>query len=309
MTFFLQTNIDPKAASAGIDSIRNGAIHFAENLASDPGGTLHQLGQGAIRFGIKVLIAIVIYLVGAWLIKRLRRNLGRIFERRKADKALSSFVTSTVTIALTILLIIFVIGTLGVNTTSLAALLAAGGMAIGMALSGTVQNFAGGLMLLIFKPFKVGDFIEAQGFTGTVGDIAITSTRLTTTDNREIVLPNGPLASGTVINYTRNSIRRIEWNISVEYGTDAAACCEKLRAMLREDPRVLDSSHPGAADPFAAISQLGDSSVVIAVRGWTATANYWELFFDFNDRVYDQLPREGFKFPFPQMDIHIKSDN
>lgn len=301
------TTIDPEQIVAQTDSARATIEKFAENLAANPQGTLESLLQDAIHFGIKLLLAILIYIVGAWLIRKVRKVLVRMFTRRGSDKALCSFVTSLVSISLTILLIILVIGTLGINTTSLAALLAAGGMAIGMALSGTVQNFAGGIMILVFKPFKAGDFIEAQGYSGTVNIVTIVSTTLTTVDNKEIIIPNGALFNGNINNYSRNPLRRVDWEVNVEYGTDAAKCSEKLLELVRSDSRVLDSSTAGAADPRVVLSRLGDSSVVFSVRAWVKTEDYWDVYFDFNNKVYSELPKSGIAFPFPQLDVNIKS--
>ena len=181
------------------DSIK---VKTAETLAAlkdtEPNVLLQNLGQQALHFGLKVLAALAIYIIGAWLIKRITKMVAKGLEKKASDAALASFVKSLVSITLWVLLIIITVGALGINTTSLAALLAAGGMAIGMALSGTVQNFAGGIMLLVFKPIKAGDFIEAQGFTGTVSEINITSTKLITRDNRVVFIPNGALSSGNI---------------------------------------------------------------------------------------------------------------
>ncbi len=291
------------------DSARVTIEQFAENLARDPGTTLQNLGQDAIEFGVKLLIAIVVYLLGAWLIGRIKKSLVRVFSRKKTDKVLASFVVSITTITLTILLITAVIGTLGVNTTTFAALLAAGGMAIGMALSGTVQNFAGGIMILAFKPFKAGDVIEAQGYTGKVTTVSITSTTLTTSDNRTIIIPNGTLVNGNINNSSRNPVRRVEWNIGVEYGTDAEQCCRKLLALVKADARVIDSSVKGAADPSAVVSQLGESAVIFTVKAWVKTADYWDVLYDYNKTVYTELPKAGIRFPFPQMDVRLKRDS
>lgn len=291
------------------DSAKVSLEQFAENLAKDPGTTLHNLGQDAIQFGLKLLVAIVIYLIGAWLIKRVKKMLGAMFVRKNTDKALASFVTSLTTITLTVLLITATIGTLGVNTTSFAALLAAGGMAIGMAMSGTVQNFAGGIMILAFKPFKAGDFIEAQGYSGTVSAVSITSTSLTTTDNRVVIIPNGALFNGNINNYSRNETRRVEWSVSVEYGTDAGQCADKLLELIKADPRVLDSSVKGAAAPYVVLSSLGDSAVIFSVRAWVRTADYWDVFYSYNTTVYTELPKTGISFPYPQMDVHIHQDS
>ena len=297
----------PEEIAERADSAKVTIEQFAENLAKDPSTTLQNLGQDAIEFGIKLVVAILVYMLGAWLIGRIKKSLVRVFNRKKTDKVLSSFVISITTITLTILLITAVIGTLGVNTTSFAALLAAGGMAIGMAMSGTVQNFAGGIMILAFKPFKAGDFIEAQGYSGTVTTVSITSTALTTTDNRTIIIPNGTLINGNINNFSRNPVRRVEWNIGVEYGTDAELCCSKLLELVKADPRVIDSSVKGAADPSAVITQLGDSAVTFTVKAWVKTADYWDVLYDYNKTVYTELPKAGINFPFPQMDVHLRN--
>ena len=305
----LQTNpfVPAEDLSSKVDTAKIAARDFAEALASNPSEALHQLGVEAIHFGLKLLLAIVIYIVGAWIIRLVKRAMTRMFEKRKTDKTVSSFVSSFTSVILTIALIVLTISTLGVNTTSLAALLAGGGVALGIALSGTLQNFSGGLLILAFKPFKVGDFIEAQGYAGTVTEMSIISTRLTLPDNRSVIIPHGTLANGNINNYSKNPVRRLEWKVSLEYGVDAEACKAKLLESAVADPRVVDSSEKGAQDPFAAVSSLGDSSVEFVLRAWVKSADYWPVFFAVNDAIYKQLPEAGFHFPFPQMDIHIKS--
>ena len=289
------------------DSAKAAFQQFTEMLAADPGTALQNLGRQAIQFGLKVLAAIVIYIIGAWLIKRIKKGLQRLFERKQTDRAMASFISSFVSIALTIILIIVTIGTLGVNTTSLAALLAAGGMAIGMALSGTLQNFAGGLMIMAFKPFKAGDYIEALGYAGTVTEVTIVGTHLTTFDNRKVILPNGALSGGNVVNYSYYPLRRIDITVGVEYGTDAAACKQKLTEIVLEDPRFLSASTPGAKDPIIAIQKLDSSSVNFLIRAWVRMEDYWGAWFDLNERVYTELPQAGINFPFPQVDVHVRS--
>lgn len=301
----LQSPAVEEAAVEAVDSVAVNIEQFAHNLVTNPTDTLHNLGQAVISFGLKLLAAIVIYLIGAWLIRRIKKGLSKMFIRRNTDKALASFVMSFTTIGLTALLLIITISTLGVNTTSIAALIAAAGVAIGMALSGTVQNFAGGIMILMFKPFKAGDYIESQGYEGTVTAVTIVSTTITTYDNRAIILPNGALFNGNINNYSRNPLRRVDWKIGVEYGTDSDKCADKLLALVKSDPRVLDSKTPGAADPVVVLSSLGDSAVVFSVKAWTKTEDYWSVLYDYNKVVYDELPKAGIDFPFPQMDIHL----
>ena len=285
--------------------LKGSAEKFVEKVATTPADVLlKELGSDALQFGLKVLAALAIYFIGAWVIKRIKKLLGNIFERRKTDKAIASFTMSLVSISLTILLIILTVGTLGVNTTSLAAILAAGGMAIGMALSGTVQNFAGGIMLLVFKPFKAGDFIEAQGFSGTVSEVNIVSTKLTTTDNRVIVLPNVSLSSGTINNISQNPIRRLEWKIGVEYGSDIDVARKVILEILNKDSRVLHGKD-APDEPYIRLSALLDSSVEIQARCWVRTDDYWNLLWEVNELIYNELPKNGIDFPFPQLDVHL----
>ena len=285
--------------------LKGSAEKFVEKVTTTPADVLlKELGNDALQFGLKVLAALAIYFIGAWVIKRIKKLLGNIFERRKTDKAIASFTMSLVSISLTILLIILTVGTLGVNTTSLAAILAAGGMAIGMALSGTVQNFAGGIMLLVFKPFKAGDFIEAQGFSGTVSEVNIVSTKLTTTDNRVIVLPNGSLSSGTINNISQNPIRRLEWKIGVEYGSNIDQARKVILGILNADARVLHGKD-APDEPNVKLSGLLDSSVEIQARCWVRTNDYWDLLWEINELIYKELPKNGIDFPFPQLDVHL----
>lgn len=298
-----------EVATQAADSVAVDLEQFAHNLITNPSGTLEHLGQDIINFGLKLLAALAIYLVGAWLIRRIKKALGNMFAKRKTEKALASFIMSFTTIGLTILLIIISISTLGVDTTSIAALIAAAGVAIGMALSGTVQNFAGGIMLLVFKPFKAGDFIETQdGFSGTVTDVNIVSTKLTTTDNRIIVIPNGSLSNGTINNYSMNTMRRVEWLVGVEYGTSAEEVKNVLKSIVDGEKRVLYLNTGAPADPLIAINALKDSAVEYVVRVWVKKEDYWDVFYRLNEEIYTVLPSKGINFPFPQMDVHISQN-
>lgn len=305
---FLQTLATPSAEEiqSKADSTKAEFEQFAETLIEDPQTALHGLAQDAIDFGLKVLAALVIYIVGAWIIRRIKRWLKKVFTRRDTDKTIASFVSSLVSITLTIILIILTISTLGVNTTSLAALLASGGLAIGMALSGTLQNFAGGIMILAFKPFKAGDYIEAQGYSGTVTSVSIVSTKLTTVDNRVIIIPNGSLFNGNINNYSDNAVRRVDWEFGVEYGTDAAKCKETLLSILNADERVLKAGFsPETAAPVVVISSLADNAVKFTVKAWVKSENYWDLLYDYNSKVYEALPQKGIEFAYPQLDVHL----
>ncbi|MBR5394567.1 MAG: mechanosensitive ion channel [Bacteroidaceae bacterium] len=274
-----------------------GVIQAAKN------GEMDQLIQQAITMGMQagksILLAIVIAVVGRYAIKFINKVVARMLERRNVEPTVQSFLKSFINILLVILLIITVIGTLGVNTTSLAALLASAGLAVGMALSGNMQNLAGGLILLFFKPYKVGDFIEAQGVSGTVKAIQIFHTILTTPDNKVLFIPNGPLSSSTVINYSRNEIRRVDFAISVEYGTDVELVKSVTLDLMKSDSRILEEPAP-----FIAVKEMASSSVDFTLRVWTNAAEYWNVFFDTNERIYAEYNKQGIKFPFPQLQIH-----
>ena len=267
-----------------------------------------ELINNLISLGLKLMAAIVIYLIGAWAIRKIKNLVARIFERKHTDVAVTSFIQSIISIVLTITLIIISIGAVGIDTTSIAALLAGGGMAIGMALNGTVQNFAGGIMIIAFKPFKAGDYIQAQGYEGTVKEVTIVSTKLTTTDNRTIIIPNGALSNGTVNNFSQNQLRRLDWTVSVEYGASVEETKKVLMDMLKRDIRILDTTNGAPADPFVALSALSDSSVNFVMRAWVRSADYWDVNYQMNEKIYEELPKNGIQFPFPQMDVHVHQD-
>lgn len=260
----------------------------------------------ALHFGLKVAAAITIYLVGIWIIRKIKGTLAKILLTRETDPALASFIKSLVSIALSIILILVTIGTLGINTSSIAALLTGGSLAIGLALNGTVQNFAGGIMILAFKPFKVGDFIETQDYTGTVSEVTITSTKLRTTDNRIIIIPNGLLSNSIVNNYSQMSMRRLDIKVNVEYNTSSDQVNGLLRTIIEEDPRSLNTSHGAPADPFVGLSALLDCSVEYTIKVWVKADEYWGLHYAMMERIYNELPKHGVGFPYPKMDITIK---
>lgn len=304
---FLQTTIDPNVIISVNDSLKNAADTLLQKAKADPETFMHELGQHMLDFGLKLLAAFIIYFVGAWIIRRIKKGLNSVFLKRNTEKTLASFISSLVSITLTVLLIVIAISTLGINTTSLAALLAAGGMAIGMALSGTVSNFAGGIMILVFKPFKVGDFINAQGYSGTVQSVTIVNTKIITTDNRLIIIPNGALSNGNIDNFNVMKLRRLDIEVHVEYGTDSDKCIELLNQIISEDPRILSSKEPGAKDPFIALMSMDDSSISFITRSWVMADDYWAVKFDLNKKIYDTLPKNGILFAYPHMDVTIKN--
>jgi len=298
--------IDSLARPDSLNEIQTGLATMVEHIATTPTNEL--LGEfldKTISFGLKVIAAIVIYLIGAWVIRKIKRMLSRVFERKGTDAAISSFVQSITSIILTLVLIITTIGVLGVNTTSFAALLAGGGMAIGMALNGTVQNFAGGIMLLIFKPFKAGDYIEAQGFSGTVSEVNIVSTKLRTVDNRVIIIPNGILSNGTIDNYSQQEMRRVDWTVDVEYGASSEEATKLLMSFLIEDERVLNIEKGAPADPFVTLSALKDSGIQFTMRAWVRKDDYWDVKFVVISKIYNELPKHDIQFPYPKLDVNI----
>ena len=302
---FLQTTVDPDKVINVNDTLKAVTSNLITQVKEDPNTFLQDLLQSAIDFGLKLLAALAIYIVGAWLIKKVKVWLAKLFTKRNTEATLSTFISSLVSITLTVLLVIITIGTLGINTTSLAAILAAGGMAIGMALSGTVSNFAGGLMILVFKPFKAGDFIDAQGYCGTVKEVSIVNTKITTPDNRVIIIPNGALSNGNIDNYSAKSIRRMDIELHMAYDTDADKCIAAILKILHADKRVLDSKTKGASDPMSVVSSLNDSTVTFLARVWVKSSDFWPLKWDLNKSLFTELPKQGFHFEYPHMNVTI----
>lgn len=327
---------------------------------------IDKLAHNIVDFAIHLAVAILVFYIGKFIIKRIYGIVASILLRRKADKSLSTFILSLIKITLYFILVVTVIGILGINTSSFIAIFASAGVAIGMALSGTLQNFAGGVLILLLKPYKVGDYIEAQGFAGTVTEIQIFSTIINTYDNKSIIIPNGGLSTGSINNWSRESYRRIDWTISLSYGADVEAARQVIIDMLLADERIVkstiaddmkssgitsaesDESCPpddvdckpikrhwyqflrhskrklamAEPDPHTALqltgsklsadsspkvylSLMADSSIQLTARAWTQSSLYWPLFYHFNELFYTELPKHGFSFPFPQLDVHI----
>lgn len=262
--------------------------------------------EDLIPFSINLLVVVLILFVGFKLVKKIDQILQKTMTKRGVEASLVPFLSSIITILLKVMLVITSIGILGIPTTSLAAILAAAGLAIGMALSGTLQNFAGGVMILIFKPFKIGDFIEAQGYSGTVKEIGLFITSVTTTDNRVVMLPNGPLSNGSMVNYTKEDTRRVDWKFGMAYGDDASKAKEILMELIVNNPLVLRGE---GVEPFVEMSALADSSVMFTCRAWVKTPDYWEVHFKMHEQVYNSFREKGISIPFPQMDVHIKKEN
>ena len=275
-----------------------------ENLSNLPlDVVINKLIDLVVSFGGRLLVAIIVFFIGRWLIKRIINLVVKGMQRRKVEASLFSFTRSMVKITLYFLFIIIIIGILGIETSSFIALFASAGIAIGAALSGTLQNFAGGVMILLFKPFKVGDYIEEQGQSGTVREIQIFNTILATPDNKIIIVPNGGLSTGITENYSKEETRRVDWVFGIAYGDSYDKAKEVIARLLNNDSRILTT--PAY---FIALNSLGDSSVNIVVRAWVKSPDYWDVFFDMNEKVYKTFTQENINIPFPQMDVHLKQD-
>lgn len=265
---------------------------------------LTKLTDMAVEYGPRLVGAILVLIIGSWIVKLLANSFAKVIDKNGTNASLTPFLKSLVSILLRTMLIISVLGMLGVQMTSFVAILGAAGLAVGMALSGTLQNFAGGVMILLFKPFKVGDFIDAQGHMGSVKEIQIFNTILTTPDNKTIIIPNGGLSTSSMTNFSTESQRRVDWTFGIAYGDSVDKAREVLTRLLEEDERVLK-------DPeiFIGVSALADSSVNFAVRAWVDAADYWAVFFDMNEKVYKTFGEEGLNIPFPQMDVHVHKND
>lgn len=293
-----------QAAQQVADSLQVAADKLDQAIAQADGLdklalVTQQLIDSGIQAGGHILKAVIVFLVGRFLIRMLNRLVRRLMDKRNVDISIKTFVRSLVNILLTVLLIVSVVGALGVETTSFAALLASAGVAVGMALSGNLQNFAGGLVILLFKPYKVGDWIDAQNVSGTVKEIQIFHTILTTADNKLIYVPNGALSSGVVTNYSNQTIRRVEWIVGVDYGEDYNKVEKVVREVLAADKRILDDPAP-----FIALHALDASSVNVVARVWVNSADYWGVYFDINKAIYATFNEQGINFPFPQLTVH-----
>lgn len=254
-----------------------------------------------VEMGINLATAIAILVVGFWLAKLLSRTVRKVMKRRESDGNLTGFISSLVSGLIKTLVIVTAITQLGIEMTSFVAILGAAGLAIGMAFSGTLSNFAGGVMILMFKPFRSGDMVRMQGEEGVVDEVSIFNTYLRTVDNKVIILPNGPVANGNIVNYTRADKRRVDWTVSIAYGDDLKTAKELLQRFIDEEERIIREP-----EPLIALGALADSSVNITMRAWTKTEDYWLVYFKMNERIYQEFGDAGLNIPFPQMDVHVK---
>jgi len=273
-----------------------------ENLQDDAQIWLDKLIEFGSEYGLKLLGAIALWIIGSWVIRRINKLLIKAMDKVEYDESLEKFITSIIVGILKILLVVVILGNLGVETTSFAALLAAGGLAIGLSLQGSLSNFAGGVLILILKPYKTGDFIEAQGEMGTVKEIQIFTTKINTIDNKEVIIPNGALSNGNITNYSSEEYRRIDLVIGVSYNSDIKQTKDLLLKILVDNNRVLKEPAPQIL-----LGELADSSVNFYVRPWVHSPEYWDVYFEVMEACKIELDKAGIEIPFPQMDIHKKS--
>ncbi len=298
---------EQEAVKSTLDSLKTARaealaekVQNLSNMSADQ--IISLLLEEAVKIGMKVLAAIAIYVIGAWVIKKIKRIIRKIMERRNIDPSITSFTLSFTTIALTLMLILMTVDALGINTNSIVALLAGSGLAIGMAFSGSLQNFAGGIMILVFKPFRVGDYVEFQNCTGTISSIEMTSTFIISDNGETIVLPNGTIFNGMLINHSKLCKKRVVWNISVAYGSNIELVRATALALLESNPDVLKEEKP----PAVVISNLGDSAVIVSIRCWVDHTNYWKTLYWGYEEIYKSFNAAGIQFPYPQLDVHMK---
>lgn len=253
--------------------------------------------------GIKFLISLVIYYIGRWLLGKLVRIIDAVMTRREVEVSLHSFILTAIKTLGYVLLVLIIVSVLGFNSSSFIAVLASMGLAIGMALSGTLQNFAGGVMILVLRPYRVGDYIEAQGVSGTVSSISLFNTVIHTTDKKTIYIPNNAISTSIINNYSTSTTRRCSWKISVSYGDNYDTIREAMYAIIHRDGRALETPAP-----YVRIDVLADSAVIIEARAWVLNSEYWDFYDAITEAFYKELPQHGVNFPFPQLDVHLTQD-
>jgi len=254
----------------------------------------------AASYGIKFLLAVLVLVVGLMVIRAITRGLTTMMKKANVSESLIPFLKSLLSFMLKALLVISVLGMVGIQMTSFIAILGAAGLAVGLALQGTLQNFAGGVIILLLKPFKVGDYIETQGYSGTVKEIQIFTSVLNTPDNKTIIIPNSPIATNSLINYSTQPTRRVDFTFGIGYGDDIEKARKVILDILNADTRIFKDP-----EPFARVVELADSSVNFATRAWAKSSDYWDVYFDVTEEVKKKFDSQGISIPFPQTDVHI----
>jgi len=266
----------------------------------DFNGILPKLQEFATFYGLKIIAAILIFIIGRWLAKMIKNLIVKVMKKAEVDATLTSFVGHLTYVALLTLVVIAALNQMGVQTTSFVAIIGAAGLAVGLALQGSLSNFAAGVLMILFRPFKVGDYIEAGGTAGTVEEIQIFSTILTTPDNKVIIVPNAKITGDNIVNYSAKDTRRMDLVFGVGYSDDLQKVKDILQNILQNDPRVLK-----VPEPMVGVLELADSSVNFAVRPWVKSSDYWPLFFDLKETIKKRFDAEGISIPFPQQDVHL----
>ena len=261
------------------------------------------LVDGALELGWKIIVALAIFYVGRWVIRRILKLMDKIYERKDVDYAIRGFLSGIIKVLLYVAVILMIVQTIGIDTTSLVAMLASAGLAIGMALSGTLQNFAGGVMLLVLKPYRIGDYIEAMSEEGSVVKIGLFTTEIHTVDKRVINIPNGSISTSVIENYSTSDMRRVDWTVNVEYGSNPETVRKVLLDIANRDSRVSKEN-----EPVVFLTELGNSAVSFSLRVWVKNCDYWDVKFLFQEQIYTELPKNGINFPYPQLDVTIKNN-
>lgn len=262
---------------------------------------VNQVKDLVVQYALEAVLAILTLVIGIWIINAFVRLLKKTMKKREVDPSLIPFTSSLANVLLKTMLLISVASMVGIQTTSFIAVLGAAGLAVGLALQGSLANFAGGVLILIFKPFKVGEVIEAQGFIGTVKGIQIFNTIMNTFDNKKVIIPNGALSSGPITNYSFEQIRRVDMEFGIGYDDDIKKTKDVLAGLIANDQRILHEP----AEPFIALKELGESSVNFVVRVWVNAPDYWGVYFDMQENVKLRFDEEGISIPFPQRDVHL----
>ena len=290
-------------AAAAADSLAN-KVSIDAAMSSISALTVEEIVKyvtsAGLTIGATIIKVALIWIIGRWLSKRLVTLVKKLMVKKNTDASIQTFLVSLIDIVALIVLLIIIISVVGIDTSSFIALFASAGVAIGMALSGTLQNFAGGVMVLLFRPYKVGDYIEAQGQAGTVKEIQIFNTLLQTPDNRIIIVPNGPLSTGIINNYSREATRRVDFSFSISYGDDYELAKKVLMEIIEKDARILKTP-----EPFIELGKMNSSSIDITVRVWCNAADYWGIFFDMNKSVYSTFPAKGLNFPYNTITVNM----
>lgn len=284
---------------------QNTIERIGELLSAPESGSSRQLINATIDYivhlGLNLMVAVLILIIGFWLVKRTKRMLAKIMEKRNIDPAVRLFLLDFLAFLFRVLVVITALYRLGIEMTSFVALLGGAGLAIGMAFSGALSNFAGGIIILVLRPYQIDDFIMSNNETGRVSNIQLFNTILITRDNKSIIIPNSEIINKNIINYTKQDMRRVDFNFGLSYGFDFDAAKKEIYDIVFANDKILREPAP-----LIAINQLGDSAVVINCFVWTTTADYWDVYFYLSETIYREMPKRGFAFPFPQLDVHLK---